>query len=407
MSNHTDPIVIDPEGSDIQGEIARIRAHGPVTRVVLPGGVPAWSVTDAAVLMEVLSGSEVSKDPRRHWPAFRNGEIGNDFPLLNWVNTRSMFTAYGSEHRRLRNFVAPAFTSRRTAALEPRIRAIADDLVAGLDTAPEGGPVDLRERFAYPLPLRVINELMGVPEHLVGPLRTCVDGIFDIALSEEAAVANYEDMIGLLQELVGYRRANPAEDMTSTLISHADDPGKDFGMEELVGTLYLTINAGHETTVDLIDQAIYLLLTNPDQLAAALDGSLGWTDVIEEVLRLEPSVAHAPLRYAVKDLVLGGVAIAEGDPILSCPAGANRDPAVYGDSADEFDPGRKNKEHLAFGYGPHRCPGAHLARLEAGVALPALFERFPRMKFAVSPAELGSVPGFIANGHARLPVLLT
>lgn len=102
---------------------------------------------------------------------------------------------------------------------------------------------------------------------------------------------------------------------------------------------YLTINAGHETTVDLIDHAIYLL--------------------------------------------------------------------VYGDSADEFDPGRKNKEHLAFGYGPHRCPGAHLARLEAGVALPALFERFPRMKFAVSPAELGSVPGFIANGHARLPVLLT
>jgi cytochrome P450 len=181
MSNHTDPIVTDPEGSDIQGEIARIRERGPVTRVVLSGGVPAWSVTDAAVLKEVLSGSEVSKDPHQHWPAFRNGEIGNDFPLLNWVNTRSMFTAYGSEHRRLRNFVAPAFTNRRTAALEPRIRAIADDLVAGLDAAPESGPVDLRERFAYPLPLRVINELMGVPEHLIGPLRTCVDGIFDIA----------------------------------------------------------------------------------------------------------------------------------------------------------------------------------------------------------------------------------
>ncbi|WP_245564001.1 cytochrome P450 [Nocardia testacea] len=96
-----------------------------------------------------------------------------------------------------------------------------------------------------------------------------------------------------------------------------------------------------------------------------------------------------------------------GRPHTLLPAGANRDPAVYGDSADEFDPGRKNKEHLAFGYGPHRCPGAHLARLEAGVALPALFERLPRMKFAVSPAELGSVPGFIANGHARLPVLLT
>ncbi|MEU1951586.1 cytochrome P450 [Nocardia rhamnosiphila] len=406
MSNHSDPIVIDPEGSDIQGEIARIRARGPVTRVMLPGGVPAWSVTDAAVLKAVLSGSEVSKDPHQHWPAFRNGEIGNDFPLLNWVNTRSMFTAYGSEHRRLRNFVAPAFTNRRTAALESRIRAIADDLVAGLDAAPESDPVDLRERFAYPLPLRVINELMGVPEHLIGPLRTCVDGIFDIALSAEAAVANYEEMIGLLQGLVGYRRENPADDMTSTLIAHADDPAKDFDVEELVGTLYLTINAGHETTVDLIDQSIYLLLTNPDQLAAVLDGRLGWADVIEEVLRFEPSIAHAPLRYAVQDLVLGGVAIAEGDPILSCPAGANRDPAVYGDSADEFDPARENKEHMAFGYGAHRCPGAPLARLEAQVALPTLFRRFPQMKLAVSPEELGTVPGFIANGHDRLPVFL-
>lgn len=406
MDNHTDPIVIDPEGSDIQSEIARIRERGPVTRIVLPGGVPAWSVTGAAVLEEILSGTEVSKDPHQHWPAFRNGGIGKDFPLLNWVNTRSMFTAYGSEHRRLRNFVAPAFTNRRTAALEPRIRAIADELVTDLAAAPAGHPVDIREQFAYPLPLRVINELLGVPEHLIGLLRKCVDGIFDIALSEAEAVANYEEMIGLLQDLVAYRRENPADDMTSTLIAHADDPAKDFSVEELVGTLYLTVNAGHETTVDLIDQAIYLLLTHPDHLAAALDGSLPWPDVIEEALRFEPSIAHAPLRYAVRDFVVGGVAITAGDPILSCPAGANRDPEIYGDSANEFDPTRENKNHMAFGYGPHRCPGAPLARLEAQVALPTLFQRFPQMKLAVSPDELGTVPGFIANGHDRLPVFL-
>ncbi|WP_308188430.1 cytochrome P450 [Nocardia australiensis] len=352
MDNDTDPIVLDPEGSDIQGEIARIRERGPVTKVVLPGGVPAWSVTDAAIFKEILSGSAVSKDPRQHWPAFRNGEIGDDFPLLNWVNTRSMFTAYGSEHRRLRNFVAPAFTNRRTVALKPRIQAITDDLVTGLDAAPENHPVDIRENFAYPLPLRVINELMGVPEHLIGPLRKCVDGIFDIAASEAAAAANYEEMIGLLQHLVAYRRENPGEDMTSTLISHADDPEKDFTEEELVGSLYLTINAGHETTVDLIDQTIYLLLTNPDHRAAALDGSLSWEDVIEEALRFEPSIAHVPLRYAVKDFVLDDVAITEGDLILTCPAGANRDPKIHGDSADKFDPTRTNKDHMAFGYGP-------------------------------------------------------
>ncbi|MGW0251093.1 cytochrome P450 family protein [Nocardia goodfellowii] len=406
MNNRTDPIVLDPHGRDIQGEIARIRDRGPVTKVVLPGGVPAWSVTDAAMLKELLSGPDVSKDPAQHWPAFRNGQIGKDFPLLNWVNTPSMFTAYGSEHRRLRNFVTPAFTNRRTTALRPRIQAIADELVAALETAPRDKPLDVREKFAYPLPLRVINELMGVPEHLIGPLRKCVDGIFDIALSEEAAVANYEEMIGLLQHLVAYRRQNPAEDMTSTLISHVDDPAKDFSEEELVGTLYLTINAGHETTVDLIDQAIYLLLVHPDHRAAVLDGRLSWTEVIEETLRVEPSIAHIPLRYAVKDFVLGEVMIAEGDPILVCPAGANRDPKIHGDSADRFDPARTTKDHLAFGYGAHRCLGAPLARLEAQIALPALFQRFPNMRLAVSPDELGTVPGFIANGHHHLPVHL-
>lgn len=406
MTMNQDPVVINPEGPDIHGEIARIRERGPVTRIVLPGGVPAWSVTGADEFETLLSGSTVSKDPHQHWPAFQSGEIGKDFPLLNWVNTASAFTAYGSQHRRLRSFLQPAFTNRRTTALEPRIQAITHDLLKSLETTPPNGPLDIREHFAYPLPLRVINELMGVPEHLIGPLRQCVDGIFDIALSEEEAVANYERMGGLLQDLVAYRRDNPADDMTSTLISHADDPAKDFSIEELVGTLYLTINAGHETTVDLIDQAIYLLLTAPDHLTAALDGSLPWADVIEEVLRFQPSIAHIPLRYAVQDLVIADVLISKGDPILACPAGANRDSRVYGDSATEFDPRRTTKNHLAFGHGPHRCPGAPLARLEAQVAIPALFQQFPQMQLAVAPNELGTVPGFIANGHDRLPVFL-
>lgn len=407
MKSHTDgPIVIDASGIDIQGEVASIRARGPVTEVELPGGVPAWSVTDTELLKKVLLSSLVSKDAKQHWPAFRDGKIGPDFPLFNWVNTPSMFTAYGPEHRRLRAPLVPVFTDRRTAALEPRIQAIADDLVKGLDARTGGDPVDLREHFAYPLPLRVINELIGVPANLIEPLRKCVDGIFDVAMSQQEALANYQAMLGLLETLVEYRRDNPAEDMTSALIAHADDPATVFSDAELIGTLYLAINAGHETTVDLLDQAIFLLLTHPDHLAAALDGSLPWVDVIEETLRFEPSIAHAPLRYAVDDFVLGDVAITAGDPILSCPAGANRDPKVYGDSADTFDPTRTNKAHMAFGHGPHRCPGAPLARLEALVGLTTLFQAFPNMKLAVSPDELGTVPGFIANGHDRLPVIL-
>lgn len=403
--NNTDPVVVDPEGADIQGEIARIRAGGPVSRIVLPGGIPAWSVTGKAELEEILASSAVSKDPQ-DWPPFRRGEIGPDFPLLNWVNTRSMFTAYGSEHRRLRSFMARAMTTQRTAPLEPRIRAIAAELVSSLAAAPRDRPVDLREAYAYPLPLRVINELLGVPDHLAGPLRICVDGIFDFVADKDEQLANYEVMIGLLLDLIAYRRANPARDITSALIAHVDDPHQDFSAEELLGTLYLVINAGHETTVNLIDQTIYLLLTHPQHRDAVLEGNLSWSDVIEEALRNEAPVAHLPLRYAREDVVVGDVKIEAGEPILVSYAGAGRDPKVYGDSADTFDPTQRRAGHITFGYGAHRCVGVTLARMEAHAALPALFERFPHMELAVEPDELPAVPNFISNGHKQLPVSL-
>ncbi|WP_194837567.1 cytochrome P450 [Nocardia sp. XZ_19_369] len=405
MDIHSDPIVLDPEGSDIQGEITRIRKQGPVTLVELPGGVRAWSVVDAALLKKILSGDEVSKDPRRHWPAFQNGEIPADWELGNWVQVPSMFTAYGDDHRRLRKAVAQAFTHRRTAALEPRIKEIVEELLASLEAKAPGQVVDLREEFAYPLPIRVISELLGVPERLNQPLRTCVDSVFDTGVSKETAMATQEQMITLLQELVAYRRANPDQDMTTALIQAADDPETNFSEYELIGTLYLTVNAGHETTVSLLDQAIYLLLTHQQYLTAASDGRLNWDQVIEEVLRFESPAAHVPLRYAVKDINLGVASIATGDPILVCYAAASRDPEVHGETADRFDPTRASvRDHMAFGHGAHHCLGAPLARLEARVALPAIFARFPTME--LESEGLGTTPGFISNGHRRLPVLL-
>ncbi|MRH87333.1 cytochrome P450 [Nocardia sp. SYP-A9097] len=406
MDNHTVPIVLDPAGTNIQGEIARIREQGPVTLVELPGGVRAWSITNAAVLKEILSGSTVSKDPRKHWPAFQNGEIPEDWELANWINTPSMFIAYGADHRRLRKVVSKGFTPRSTAELEPRIQEIVQELVKGLEATPAGQVVDLREEFAYPLPIRVIGELLGVPEDLSEPLRVCVDSVFDTGVSKDEAVATYTEMIGLLQTLVAFRRENPGQDMTSTLIRAADDPETDFTEAELVGTLYLTVNAGHETTVSLLDHAIHLLLTHPGHRAAVSEGTLGWTEVIEEVLRFESPAAHVPLRYAVDDFELGGVAIAAGDPILVCYAGASRDPQVHGPTTDVFDPTRATKEHMAFGYGVHHCLGEPLARLEAQIALPEIFTRFPDMMLAPGQ-EIGAVPGFISNGHRRLPVLLS
>ncbi|MFF2554226.1 cytochrome P450 [Nocardia sp. NPDC058058] len=408
---HTTPLVLDPTGKDIQGESARIRALGQVTKVELPGGIHAWSVSDQEILHDLLRDPRVSKDARQHWPAFKSGAVGQDWPLYTWVAVANMFTAYGSDHTRLRKLVRPAFSSRRTQAMRPQVQALASDLLDKLALTPAGQPVDLREAYCYPLPIGVISELMGVPDSLHAGLRTCVDGIFDTTFTAEQALANFVEMQRILRELVAYRTEHPADDMTSVLISHRDeDDGSALTEQELVDTLLLVISAGHETTVNLLDQAIFLLLTQPEQRAKLDAGEVTWSDVIEEALRFEAPVAHLPLRYAVEGIEVGTdagpVQIAAGEPILASYAAAGRDPKVHGETAGDFDVTRENKAHLAFGYGVHLCLGAPLARLEAEIALSALFERFPEMRLAKDPAELGSIASFISNGHGSLPVHL-
>ncbi|MGF6886272.1 cytochrome P450 [Nocardia sp. GAS34] len=400
-------IVLDTSGVDIQGESARIRARGPVAVVELPGGVPAWSVTDAAALRSLLADPRVSKDPRQHWAAFGNGEITEAWPLLPWIIAENMFTAYGADHRRLRRLVAPTFTNRRTQALRPRIEEITTGLLDGLAATPRGESVDLRARYAYPVPIRVISELIGVPAHLDADIHRCVDGFFDGSLTPEQAMANYVEMFGLVGQLVTYRRDNPGEDLTTALIASLDEDGSKLTEKELVETLMLVVNAGHETTVNLLDQAIYTLLTHPRLRADVLAERISWDDVIEETLRFEAPVAHLPLRYAVEDIEIDGITIPKGEAILASYAGANRDPKVHGETAAEFDPRRTTKDqHLAFGHGAHHCVGSPLARLEASIALPALFTRFPDLQFATDPGALAKLGSFISNGHTALPVYL-
>ncbi|MGW0182033.1 cytochrome P450 family protein [Nocardia sp. NPDC003345] len=397
------PIVLDVTGADIAGEAARLREHGPIVPVTLPGGVRAWSITDYTILRELLANPLISKDPHQHWPAFINGEIPADWPLALWVSVRNMFTAYGTEHRRLRKLVAPAFTNRRTQIMKPRIEALVTELLDALAERPADAAVDIRAAYAEPLPIRVITELMGVPHDLQPPLRVCVDELFSGTPTRDA-VENYMEFQRTLGELIARRRTEPGDDLTSALIAERDDEGDRLTEQELADTLLLMISAGFETTVNLLDQAIYILLTDPEQLAAIRTGKVTWSDVIEETLRYAPPVAHLPLRYAVADI--DGTPIKQGDAVLASFAPANRDPAIHPGLPDTFDPTRTSKDHLSFGHGAHHCLGAPLARLEAEIALPALFARFPDLAFAVDPETIATNASFIANGHTHLPVYL-
>ncbi|MFF4241282.1 cytochrome P450 [Actinomadura geliboluensis] len=399
------PLVIDPSGGDVQGEAAKLRARGPVTPVELPGGVVAWAVTGQEQLKRLLADPRVSKDPNLHWTKYIDGEIAEDWPLRLWVSVRNMFTAYGEDHRRLRAIISRAFTPRRTEALRPDVERITAGLLDGLAVAP-GGRADLREAFAYPLPIEVICRLFGVPEETRPSLRRCVDGIFNTALTAEEAIANQTEMYGILQDFVAFRRREPADDLAGVLISSRDEDGSRLSEEELVDTLILMISAGHETTVNLLDQAITALLTHPEQRALVRSGAVPWTEVIEEALRWQAPVANLPLRYAVEDIDVDGVTIGKGEAILAAYAAAGRDLSLHGDSADAFDITRAVKEHISFGHGVHFCVGSPLARMEAEVALPALFARFPDMELAVDPGELRPVESFISNGHRSLPVKL-
>lgn len=401
------PYAFDPSGRDLHGEAAQLREQGPVARATLPGGVDAWVVTGHQEIRALLTDPRISKDAYRHWPAWIDGEIAQTWPLAIWVSVQNMVTAYGDDHKRLRKLVAAAFTARRVAQLRPRIEQITQDLLDRLAQLPSDQPVDLRQEFAHPLPTQVLAELFGIPEEHRARLRRIIAGFFDTSASLEQAQQNAVDLYLTMNDLLALKRDAPGEDLTSALIAVRDEDGTRLTEKELVDNLILLYTAGYETTVNLLDNAVSLLLKNPGQLALVRSGQASWEDAVEETLRVEAPGANGILRYAVEDVEAGGVVIPKGDPLVISYVAAGRDPSVHGERADLFDVTRDSRRnHLSFGHGPHFCVGAPLARMEATLAVGGLFTRFPALQLAGPAQSLRPLESFISNGHRELPVLL-
>jgi cytochrome P450 len=312
------------------------------------------------------------------------------------------------DHTRLRKLVSKAFAPKVVKALEPDIMALVDSL---LDSVQQRGSFDVIADLAYPLPVAVICRLLGVPiedepqfSHASAVLAAALDPI----LSFTGQARDDGDEIfqagqwlnAYLKDLIARRRSDPADDLMSALI-HVEESGDQLTEQEIIATCNLLLVAGHETTVNLIANAILAMLRHPTQWAALSGNAQRVSAVVEETLRYDPPVQLMG-RIAAEDMTIGGADVPKGDVMILLLAAAHRDPAAF-DRPDEFDPDRDTIRHLGFGKGPHFCLGAPLARLEAAVALTKVTARFPQARLAGEPQYK---PNITLRGMASLEVAM-
>jgi cytochrome P450 len=358
----------------------------------------AWLVTRMGEAIEVL------KDHKR-FSVDRSSAVAEDSSQQRARRSsdsvfmgRSMISVDEPDHRRLRGLVSKAFTPKYIESLRPSIQHIADEL---LDKVQDKGRMDMVHDYAYPLPITVISDMLGVPNQMRDQIRQWSLGLVGGEVNEGRfqRVRAFSDYI---VELVEEKRRHPGEDLTSQLIQ-LEDEGDRLDESELLSMVGLLIFAGHETTSNLIGIGTLTLLVHPDQLARLKADASLIPSAVEELLRFNGPVLMPAPRFVTEDTELSGQQLKQGDMVMVVLASADRDERQF-TNPDELDIARSLNRHIAFGQGIHICLGAPLARLEGDIAFTTLLRRMPNLQLAVPREEVKWRDNSHLRGLRSLPI---
>jgi cytochrome P450 len=324
------------------------------------------------------------------------------YPEATMNLTHHMLSSDPPDHTRLRSLVSKAFSPRLVQALRPRIETLAVEL---LDAVIPQGRMDLIDDYAFPIPMTIIAELLGVPQEDRDRFRqwsNVLVGERSTATAQAEIMAAARGFADYLTQLFAARRSEPRADLVTALLQ-AEEAGDQLSASELLSTVFLLLVAGHETTVNLIGNGFLALLTHPAELERLRREPQLLPQAIEELLRFDGPVTTSTARFPSEDVQVAGVTIPRGALVLVVLGSANRDPAQFPDP-DKLDLTRADNRHLAFGHGLHYCLGAALARLEGQIAIGTLLERLPSARLAVSVDQLQWRPGLLIRGLVNCPL---
>ncbi|WP_242888789.1 cytochrome P450 family protein [Actinomadura litoris] len=380
---------------------ARLREERPVCRVRLRDDVHCWVVSRYEDARSAFADPRLSRDPRVAGPAWREADRGR--PLEDGAGLGvHLLTREPPDHERLRRLVSAVFTKARTEALRERVEQVADSLI---DAFEERGEAELIAEFAYPLPITVICEILGIPAEDRSLFRQWTSNAVAAESGDVDGRLNGVQPPGeYLRALVAAKRDAPGDDLISALV--ADQGQGRLSESELLSMIFLLVIAGHENTAGLIGNGVVALLRSPGQLALLRERPELADAVVEEVLRYDGPMELAAWRWTTEAVEIGGTLIPAGEPVLIALAGAHRDPARFTEP-DRFDVERPDNAHLGFGHGRHHCLGAPLGRLEGAVGLRALVRRLPDLALAVPQERLRRQPSSIVRALHELPVVFT